>query len=152
MGKDDPRWAEWAEALERERKNGRARVEMQVAMAIEREPTAFGLSKAEAKRMGQEGRRRMANAIAAALGQHTGLVMIERPSLRDKQFDPYFWWKHTWNAFRALGHKSSMIFSRDLYVALTLWPYHQFTDMDANVDMDPDDRPPTTGFGLRVVK
>lgn len=154
MDKDDPRWTEWTAALQRERHVCKMRVQMQVAMAIERDPQAFGLSKAEAKRMGQEGRRRMADRITEALGAQTGLLMVERPHLRDKQFDPYFWWKHTWNAFRALGHRSSMLFSRDLYVALTLYPYHTFNDMDANVDFTDEegDRPPPTGLGLRVVK
>lgn len=153
MNKDHPGWSEWAEQLEQERKNQTIQVQMQVAMAIEKSPQAFGLSKAEAKRMGSAGVRRMADGIAEALGRDTGLLLIQRPDIADKKFDAYFWWKHTWNKFRELGHLSSMYFSRDLYVSLTRYPFGQFTDMDCNVDLDPDpDLPPPTHTGLRVVK
>lgn len=144
--KTTEKWQDWTEALQAERMRCKVQVQEHVALAIQNSPQAFGLSRAAYKRMPREDVRRMANGIAEALETGTGLLLLQRPDMHDKQFDPYLWWKQTWNLFREIGSKSSMMFSRNLYVSLTRYPYHQFTDMDANVELDPAPQ------GLRIVK
>lgn len=154
---DDGGRKHWADAVEHERNVSRTDAELAISMVISGNPHLFGISKAEAKRMGPQAIRRRAAQIVAAVDTGTNLMMIKRPDT--KAVNPFFFWKQTWNHFRALGDVRVMLFSRDIYVALTRHAHPEaITEMDLNVDFseqegeEPEPSAPIPGTGLRVVK